>query len=62
MRFNLAYVTFLDDNNLPRIDATVEDHLSNLDKLASAVLAERQKCLAQIEARCPACGGTGKKD
>lgn len=51
MRFSHAYSVFLDDNGLPRIDASLEDHLSNLDKMAYAILAERQKCIAQIEAR-----------
>jgi hypothetical protein len=56
MRFAHSYAVFLDDNNLPRIDAKLEDHMSNLDKMASAVLAERQKCLEQIARRCPTCG------
>jgi hypothetical protein len=60
MRFAHAYAIFMDDNGLPRIDASLEDHLANLDKMASAVLAERQKCLSQINERCPACSGTGK--
>jgi hypothetical protein len=57
-----AYVYFCDDNRLKRIDATPEEHLANLDKMAMALLKARQKHIEEIAARCEQCGGSGKKD
>lgn len=62
MMIGSAYVTFCDDNNLQRIDATPEIRLQNLDLMASALLAMREKQLAEIANRCPHCGGSGAKD
>lgn len=56
----LPYPQFCDANYLKRIDATPEEHLANLDKMATAVLELRKRYQSDIERRCPHCAGTGK--
>ena len=60
-RIVLAYAYFCDDNDLKRTDATPEEHIQNLDKMATALLAYRLEQLRVIESRCPHCRGTGKR-
>lgn len=51
-----AYAYFCDEAKLKRIDATAEEHIANLDKMAAALLADRERHLKEIAARCPHCG------
>lgn len=57
----LPYAEFCDHNDLKRIDASPEDHLRNLDLMATALLEERAKLQKQIADRCECCGGTERK-
>jgi hypothetical protein len=56
-----AYVTFCDGNGLKRIDATAEEHLQNLDKMAIEILKLRGGYIVEIANRCPSCSGSGKR-
>ena len=56
-----SYAYFCDANDLKRIDATPEEHLANLDRMAASVLEDRARVLAEIANRCPSCRGTGRK-
>jgi len=51
-----AYTYYCDNNSLKRIDATAEEHLANLDRMAVDLLKMRQRYLDEIAQRCPTCG------
>jgi hypothetical protein len=51
-----AYVYFCDDNNLKRYDIHPEEHLRNLDKMATAILKKREYYQNLMIPVCPHCG------
>lgn len=57
-----AYAIFCDGNDLKRIDVSAEEHLQNIDAMATALLDLRRAHLADIDGRCGACGGSGRRD
>lgn len=58
---NGAYAYFCDDMGLKRIDASPEQHLQNLDQMATELLRLRVEYLDAIVKRCPACDGSGRR-
>ena len=46
-----AYTYYCDEAGLNRIDATAEEHLANLDRMASDLLALRERYLDEITNR-----------
>lgn len=60
MSIGHAYAIFCDDQNLPRIDATPEQHIKNLHLMMSRILKRIGDYENEIGSRCPACKGSGK--